>query len=353
MPRPIQQIIAEFVAAADALDARAATALADSYRRVYNRLEPAQAALIAEIDAMRESGKQVSAAKLKQLERYRYLTETTEREMAFYAGVVSDTTEAAAEEAAWLGTQEAEALMASMFDDAPADVAASIVASFQRVPREAVTALTAALQAESPLADLLATFGPEAADGIADALLTNLVAGRGSRVVAREMTRAWGVPLTRALTIARTETNRAHRMAAVANYRNNAHVVKGFRWHSALSSRTCMACIALHGRLFPLSETLDDHPNGRCAAIPVSKTWAELGLGDLGLPETGTALQEGDGEAWFRNQDEATQRRMLRGGKYDAWKAGDIKLSDLVHESTDRRWGRTFSEASLKSITGG
>ena len=42
--------------------------------------------------------------------------------------------------------------------------------------------------------------------------------------------------------------------------------------------RVCCSCLALHGTEFPLDETLDDHPNGRCAMIPVTPSWSDLGF---------------------------------------------------------------------------
>lgn len=60
--------------------------------------------------------------------------------------------------------------------------------------------------------------------------------------------------LARAETIARTEMLDAMRHAARESWRANPDVVKAWRWTCTLSSRTCPACLAMDGQLFPISE---------------------------------------------------------------------------------------------------
>jgi len=111
---------------------------------------------------------------------------------------------------------------------------------------------------------------------VMDALTRGLALGLGPEVIRRLIQQMMGMVLTRALRIARTEMLRAYREAARRNYQANSDVVKGWIWHSALNERTCAACWAMHGTVHRLEERLDDHVGGRCTAVPLTKTWAEL-----------------------------------------------------------------------------
>lgn len=58
------------------------------------------------------------------------------------------------------------------------------------------------------------------------------------------------------------------------------------------------------------------------------------------------------GEAWFNRQTEGVQREMMGPGKYEAWRNGDIEISQLAKEVTDARWGRSIVETPLKDLLG-
>jgi hypothetical protein len=90
--------------------------------------------------------------------------------------------------------------------------------------------------------------------------------------------------LSRALTIARTETISAHREAAAVSHQENADTLAGWRWLCALSDRSCPACLAKNGELHPVSEPgPQGHANCRCSRVPVTKSWRDLGI-DLDEP---------------------------------------------------------------------
>ena len=248
------------------------------------------------------------------------------------------------------GVSQAEALVGELIADLPPKPAASVMATFNRMPKEGVEAMVGAMQADSPLPELLSTFGAESAQGIGDSLVRNLIAGRNPIPVARDMAKAWGIPLNRAMTIARTEMLRSHRMASLASYRANPHIVKGWKWHAQLDDKVCLSCVAQHGTLYNLDEAMPDHVNGRCAMVPISPSWSDLGF--TGMPETQYPLAEGDGERWFKGLGDDEQRAMMGPGKYDAWKAGKFEFSQLSKAVVDKRWGRAFVETPLKELVG-
>jgi hypothetical protein len=148
------------------------------------------------------------------------------------------------------------------------------------------------------------------------------------------------------MTIARTEQLRAHRMATLAGYRNNAHIVKGWIWYSSLEPNTCLGCIAMHGTRHPLTETLDDHPNGGCAMLPITPSWEELGFTDM--PETRPDIEQG--EAWFGGLTEKQQRGYMGDKLYEGYKAGAFDFSQLAKETHNDAWGRTITQAAVKDV---
>jgi SPP1 gp7 family putative phage head morphogenesis protein len=344
----IGEIIAAFQDEIEQQQVETLQELAASYQRIIGGLQARQDALVLEVMALRAQGQEPTKAQIAKMARYRELLADARQQLDEYAVIVGDQIANDAPGAMRLALAHAEQLILEQY---PPEIAAVLRAQFNRLGTDANNAMVAALQAQSPLrAVTLASFGAEAAAGIGEALLDALALGKPSAWVARRMTRVWGVPLTRALTIARTEFIRAYRAANLASMRANSDVVKAWQWHATLDTRVCMSCVAMHGRIFPLEETLDDHPNGRCVPLPVTATWEELGF--AGIADEGTGVQEGDGLRWFEGLSEGQQREMLGPGKYEAWKAGKFELSALARETYDEDWGRMFREATLKELLG-
>ena len=138
--------------------------------------------------------------------------------------------------------------------------------AWARLPVGATEDLVGYLRNGSPLRTLLDELGPQASQAVREGLLTGLALGQGPRETARRVRAAFGGSLDRALKISRTETMRAYRGATLRTYRENSDIVTGWRWLAAKSPRTCPMCLAIDGTWHPLTEGLNDHPNGRCVA---------------------------------------------------------------------------------------
>ncbi|MDR0482577.1 MAG: phage head morphogenesis protein [Cellulomonadaceae bacterium] len=76
----------------------------------------------------------------------------------------------------------------------------------------------------------------------------------------------------------------AHRDAATQTRLANEDVLQGWMWSCSLTERSCCTCIALHGTIHPIDEDMLEHQSGRCAPVPLTKTWRELGF-DVDEPE--------------------------------------------------------------------
>ena len=159
------------------------------------------------------------------------------------------------------------------------DVVASqmpVSMSFTRASDQAMSAIVA-----RTMGNITSSLAPLAADSIVAmkaSLLRGIAAGWHPDRAAREMVKrsrtAFNGGLSRAMTIARTEMLDAHRAVQTAN-----DTVIGWKWFAHLDAHVCPSCAAMHGEQFDTDVPgPEDHPNGRCARIPVTKTWKNLGF---------------------------------------------------------------------------
>jgi SPP1 gp7 family putative phage head morphogenesis protein len=227
-----------------------------------------------------------------------------------------------------------EAIIASQL---PKAAAALITAD---VPVQALSAIVQ--RSTETVTSSLWPISSEADAAIRRGLVRGLANGSNPNKVARDIIRGteghFNGGLSRALTIARTEILDAYRDAAKESHQANADVLDGWIWLTKLDALTCPACLGMAGSEHPLDESgPDGHQNCRCARMPKTKTWAELGI-DLDEPAPATP----DAEAWFSALDEATQRQILGPARYAAWAAGNYPLSKWATVRHNDGWRRSY-----------
>lgn len=185
----------------------------------------------------------------------------------------------------------------------------------------------------------------EADSAIRRELVRGLATGEGPRKTAAAILDrtegAFNGGLSRALTIARTETLDAHRRAAQVAHDENKDVLRGWMWLAATSTRTCPACLGMNGTEHPLTEPGPlGHQNCRCSRAPVVKTWRDLGIDLDEPPSAPTGSQE-----WFDSQDEKTQRQILGPAKYAAYQRGDFPMSQWATRRSTDGWRDSYVPA--------
>jgi SPP1 gp7 family putative phage head morphogenesis protein len=300
-----------------------------SYKAIQRRLLADLAVLTRWIEAEQKAGRPVSTARLQRQQRFRDLLTQTAVQMDRYAKTVEQVTVQQATAAAGRGTRDAAAAIKRELGPPPAGLAVS----FNSLPVGAVNDITARLGSGKPLRELFDSFGTDAAKLAREALITSVGLGLGPRKTAAAVRDALNVSTVRALTIARTEQMKAYRSASLQTYQANNSMVKGWRWRCSRSPRTCAMCWAMDGEEFALDEPFASHPNCRCAPIPITKTWAELGFGgipDRPPPEPGSAV--------FARLSEAEQRHILGPGRLALYQQG-TPLSAFVQKTTSKTWG--------------
>ena len=311
------------------------------YGEVCRRLQLPITQLTNQIERDRMAGKEPTEAQILRLERIQTIQRQAGEELDKYARVAGDIVAAGQRESIAAGEQQAYQLTLAGFPPG-----ATLATSFTQMPRESVEALVGFLQDGSPLVDVIAKYAGDASQSFGEALVHGLAAGWNPRKLAQELRSKFGMGLTNALRLARTEQLRAYRAATLHSYQESG-VVKGWERHAAQDNRTCMACIMLDGKIYSTRDAMDDHPQGRCAMLPITATYAEMGID---APEPDFTREKGSD--WFQRQDEATQRKMMGDAKWEAWKEGRFSLEDLPKQMTSDVWGDSWTPKSLEELVG-
>lgn len=330
MPVPDSEavrVLRDFRLRMDAEDLRLMEDLGNRWLGIERSLQSEIGALAEEMARRTAAGEQITQQMIWKAERYQVIQAQLETEVKKYnkdyaVGRIAD----AQETAAALGVDAAQA---SIFASYPSPLSAN----FNRVNVAAVESLAGFAGDGTPLRRLLDQAVGDASDGIVSAMLAGLGSGQGALAIAKNMADGMGLGLDRSVLIARTETQRAYRSGTVQQYRESG-VVSGFM-RLVKKDGACIGCLALDGELFELEEELDDHPNGRCTAVPIVRgmeppTWEK-------------------GEDWLANQDEAKQREILGPARFEMY-ANGTPLSAFSTKTHNDVWGSAPQIVTLKDL---
>lgn len=182
------------------------------------------------------------------------------------------------------------------------------------------------------------------------ALMRGVALGRNPRQVASEILSrtegAFNGGRNRALVIARTEMLDAHRAAAMAQDAANADTLQGWLWAATLDARTCPSCWGQHGTLHSLDEPGPlDHQQGRCARVPKTKSWRDLGF-DLDEP----ADLMPDARSTFDALSPEEQTAIMGEKRLALLQNGDIGWGDLSQKRTTDGWRDSFAPTPTKTL---
>lgn len=326
-----------------ARDRQLAAELIREYGLAWEQIKSELDRITGEIKAARDRGETVNRGWLLKQGRLAQLERQAEAQVRVFADFAERRITQEQLDAVMLGQIDAERLVVASLGPSPSPLAGFT----PHLPVGAANQVIGYSSAGQPLGLLLAELAPAAGKAVRSALIRGVVLGKNPRDTARLLRGALGGNMARALTIARTETLRAYREAQRLTYVANRGVVTGWTWHSALDRRTCPVCWAMHGSFHPLDEPLGSHPNCRCAMIPATKPWSELGFP---TPIRDTRYVPKLGPFVFAELDEAAQLAILGPGKFAAYTAGDIILADLVKVTRSPRFGTGRAERSLRDV---
>lgn len=179
--------------------------------------------------------------------------------------------------------------------------------------------------------------------GVRETLLSGI--GDNPRLIARALRTSFAGGMSQALRITRTETLNAYRDSARASYAANPRLVRGYRRHEALDSRTCAPCWLMDGVLYASESDMEEHILGRGYLSPELVSWQELGI--VGVPEEPI---EPSGRERFLELSEDEQRAIVRNDKqFELLRSGQIGLSDLIQRRVHPDFGASLSQASARA----
>jgi hypothetical protein len=298
------------------------------------RWESVEQALEAQIDALTLSidnailnGESVSESQLYQMDRYQQLLASLQVELERYETYAAQAISAQQLEFAGLGVENATALM---------EAAGALRSTFATLGTGAFENVLALARAGQPLGALLEAAYPAAAQGMTTQLLRGIALGVNPRQTARAMMQEGLTDgLQHVLLVSRDQSLRAWRTASLQQYQES-RVVTGYARLCAKGPRTCLACLALDGTVYPTNVMMPLHAQDRCAMLPQ--------VAGRPLPATLS------GENWFRQQPADVQAKMLGPGRYDLWERSAFQFQDLATISDGGVWGRSAQVTSLTAL---
>jgi len=307
----------------DAASARDLQRLIDAYQNLAGRLKDKIDLLIAELSANPE----ITGGQVVRMARYRDLIRAISDELSRY-GIYLETE---------LGGISNAALSQAILDYR-ALLRQSGLARVESLPAASIKTALGFLAPDSPLYQHIEELAPTTAQYVADRIVEGVGLGYNPAKVGRMIVDDLGQGLSSALRLARTTQMWTYRETSRATMAANANVVDGWVWFAILDGDIppCESCLANHGKLFPLEETLDDHYNGRCVAIPHV-------VGDDNPVDQ-------SGEDWFGSLPEATQRDIMGAGKLAAYNDGEITFDQLTRQVQDPVFGSMRTGVPLKDL---
>lgn len=331
MPNSIEivQMAQRFRRALIANERDAIARMSEAYKTAWEQIRRELNTLTAQIASAQARGEKVNRAWLFQQQRLTLLQSQIEYQINTFAqsaGVVIEYQQRMAINAA---LENAASLVSATTDAA---------ITLARLPTAQVAELVGMMGNGSPLSGILNELAKAGSTGIRETLIKGVALGWNPRKMERMARQALGKVLTRALTVARTESMRAYREATYQTYNANTDIIDGWYWISAADSRTCASCWAMHGTKHRLNERLDDHPNGRCTPVPSVRNYP---------------LTIETGAERFAKLDKGKQREVLGNAAFDAFEDGKIGLNDMVHRHRSNTWGTHRRQASLKEALAG
>lgn len=334
MPGELQRRAAEFRRDLLSLERGAASDMVRAYGASWQRVEQHVTRLWQEVSALREAGETVPPVRLMQLDRYLRLQDEITAELRRFAAHAEESVTATQLAAVNMAQEHSPRLISAVASDAEIANLQQFV-DFAHAPRGAIEAMVGYARGNTPLGRLLDAIPGQVESSVRDTLIAGLSLGQSPRETARQVRRAFGTGLARALTISRTETLRAYREATRLEYAANDDLLDGWEWSAACDRRCCVTCWALHGRVFKLQRQMPNHVNCRCSMIPALKKAYAGGY----EPTPGAVL--------FQRADPVIQRAVLGPQAFAEYQAGRVGIEDFVTWRRSREWGVTVQRASL------
>lgn len=289
-----------------------------AYEPIEKELERAYRDLAAKIQKAKAAGEEFSPSWLYRELRLKLLLEQVREQIERFGRMAGPIVEREQAAAIRIAAEETSDVLRVIKPDIPIDIGTTL---HHRLVEDAVGMMGDG----SPIHDYYKTnLAPAVAEKIKSEVIRAVAIGTDTRAVARRLAEVGGITRRRALTMARTETNRVRRETKRAIYEEKG-TVTAWEWVATHSPRTCVVCLAQDGKVFKLSAPFPQHTNCRCDIIPV--------IDGVDLPKRTL------GSEWFAKQPADVQEKVLGKEAFAAYKDGKVKLDDFVGHATHKHFG--------------
>lgn len=166
-----------------------------------------------------------------------------------------------------------------------------------------------------------------------------------------------------AASLVQTAIASASNAARQATYQANSDILDGIMQVSTLDGHTTAICVAYSGATWdlqyepirgtdlPYNGGVPRHRNCRSTEVPLTKSFASMGIDLPDLKPTTRASTDGQVSAnltfsdWLGKKSEAFQDKLLGTGKAQLWRDGKITLRELLDQS-----GNPLTLAELRAL---
>jgi SPP1 gp7 family putative phage head morphogenesis protein len=172
----------------------------------------------------------------------------------------------------------------------------------------------------------------------AAAVRQGLVAAETNQQIIRRVREELVITRANAAALVQTSVQTVANNARLATFRDNADIIKGLRWLSALDSHVCLQCAPRDGMTWSIEGVAKNatlpfrnpplHFNCRCALVPLTRF---SGLGDPQRASTdGPVSAKINFSDWLETKGVAFQTEVLGAGRTELFRAGKLTLQDLI-----------------------
>lgn len=243
----------------------------------------------------------------------------------------------------------------------PAQVVASVGVASVNVEQVAAAALSRPFQGVL-LREAIKGLSDDRAAAIRNAVRMGVVEQETTQQIVRRIrgTKALGykdglmeVSRRNAEAIVRTAVTHTQNYAKQKFYEANSDLVDKWEFKATLDSRTTLTCASLDGKTYPIGQGPQPprHWNCRSVAVPVVKSWRELGIPIDEIDASTRASMDGQVAAdlnysqWLRTKPAAFQDEVLGKERGRLFRNNEISLDRFVNDR-----GRTYNLDELREI---
>ncbi len=321
----VVRVVRGFKAAILAREAAQMAILADRYLQLELSLEDTITALSEQVARLESEGRATYWA-IQKLETYQRYQLRLLAELDAYNAWAAENIHDGQLTFAGLGTDHAAATLETARRGASVPLA--------DYERERILSMVGFAGDGSPLGTLLAASGDYVRASVTQKLIEAVGKAQNPRITAREIRKATGMALNRAMAIARTEQLRVYRDATLAGYR-----AAGVQYYQRIAARdpaTCIACLSMDGEISTTDASVDDHVCGRCTSVPI-------------VPGVENPVME-PSQSWFDRQTAETQRAMMGPGRFDMYQSSQVGWKDLGQHVHDPVWGGSIAVTPVREL---